>query len=119
MAFKTKLNLWIGLTEITENQYWQYFDDNNGKAEFCKQVGLDWLNQDFMGYFFSNIPVDIEQVINETPEPNHHKKMLEDCLKLGIKKANAMFYYWGENPINSEHTKKYNTLFYIGAYDWN
>lgn len=119
MSFTTKLHLWVGLTKLDESQYWNYFDDGNGDCQFCNDVNLDWLDQDFMGYSFKDSEVNIQILIEETPEPQHHKQMIDDCLKKGIHKANAMFYYWGDDPINVNKNNKYNTLTYIGDYVWD
>ncbi|MEL4445332.1 immunity 22 family protein [Acinetobacter baumannii] len=119
MSFKTKLHLWLALTEISEQEYWDYFDDSEGLPNFCKEVGLDWLDQDFMGYYFDKEVDDLKFIIEETPEPEYHEKMLKDCLEKGINKANAMFYYWGDDPIKVSKDKKYNTLTYIGEYEWD
>ncbi|MFI8147066.1 immunity 22 family protein [Acinetobacter sp. ABJ_C5_2] len=119
MSFKTKIHLWLGLTEINEQEYWCYFDDSKELPKFCKEVGLDWLDQDFMGYYFDKELDDLKFIIEETPDPDHHEKIIKDCLKKGINKANAMFYYWGGDPIKVSRDKKYNTLTYIGEYEWS
>jgi len=76
-----------------------YFDDSNGLPKFCKEVGLDWLDQNFMGYYYDERSNDVRSLIDDTPEPDHHDKMLKGCLDKGIKDANAMFYYWGDDLI--------------------
>lgn len=95
MSFKTKLHLWLGSTEINQQEYWYYFDDSEGLPKFCKEVGLDWLDQDFMGYHFDKEVDDLKFIIEETPEPEHHEKMLKDCLEKALIKLMLCFIIGG------------------------
>lgn len=119
MSFKIKLHFWVGLTQLSEQRYWDYFDASHGLPQFCKDIGLEWLDQDFMGYYFNQQNTDLKLIIENTPEPDHYQVMLEDCIEKGLNKANAMFYYWGDESILVDQNKKYNTLTYIGNYDWD
>jgi hypothetical protein len=38
-----KIYLWIGLTNKTEEEYWNYFYQKGEKPQFCFDAGLEYL----------------------------------------------------------------------------
>lgn len=119
MSLTSDLHIWIGLTDISEKGYWDYFDDSDGLPIFCQEVGLDWLDQDFMGYYFDlNKERNLDFIIQKTPESGFYEIIKNDCIKKGVLNANAMFYYWGMDLLNIDKDITYNTLKYIGSYKW-
>ncbi|MDR0604324.1 MAG: immunity 22 family protein [Bacteroidales bacterium] len=113
-----KIYLWIGLFNKTEEEYWEYFYSKNGIPQFYRDVGFDWLDEDFIGYYLNKDSNELKTVIENTPESGLYDVMLEACVNKGIKQANAMFYYTGDDIKNIDENKIYNGLKYIGMFDW-
>ena len=118
MASVTKIHLWIGSVDYSEKYFWQYFTQPKKHPEFCQDGGLSWLDQDFMGYFYTQDKVEIYSVIEQTPEPAEYENIWQQCHLTGITQANAMFYYWGNDSININSKQRYHELYYMGAFDW-
>jgi hypothetical protein len=112
-----KIYLWVGLIN-TEEDYWNYFKSKNGIPQFCLDTGLDWLDEDFIGYYYNKDSNELKMAIENTPESGLYDIMLKACIDKGIKQANAMFYYTGDDIQNIDEDKKYNGLNYIGVFDW-
>lgn len=115
-----KIYIWIGATLKNEDDYWNYFytpifDD---MSQFCLDVGLSWLDEDFMGYYYNKHSDSLQEAIENTPESGLYGSITEVCISMGITKANAMFYYTGNDIITVDPTRKYNDLNYIGVFDW-
>lgn len=113
-----KIFLWLGFTSKSEKEYWDYFSQNNGIAQFCGDVGLEWLDEDFIGYYYNKDSDNLRTAIENTPDSSLYDIMYNLCISKGIKTANAMFYYTGDNISPIDETKKYNDLTYIGVFDW-
>ncbi|MDR2904520.1 MAG: immunity 22 family protein [Helicobacteraceae bacterium] len=114
-----KIFLWVGFTSKSEQEYWDYFSPKNGQPQFCFDTDLDWLDEDFMGYYYSNDTDDLKIAIENTPESGLYDIMYDSCISKGIKKANAMFYYTGNDIDVINENRKYNDLTFIGVFDWS
>ena len=113
-----KIYVWIGFTTKSEKEYWDYFSQEDGKPQFCIDTGVDWLDEDFMGYYYSTDSEDLREAVENTPESGLYDTIYEDCINKGIENANAMFYYTGDEIEKIDENKKYNDLTFIGVYDW-
>lgn len=113
-----KIYLWLGFTTKSEKEYWDYFSDDNGTPQFCLDTGLDWLDQDFMGYYYNEVSQDLRTAIENTPESGLFDSMYDTSVKKGIDKVNAMFYYTGDEIQSLNENRKYNDLIFIGVFDW-
>jgi hypothetical protein len=113
-----KIYLWLGLTKKTEEEYWNYFYTKNGTPQFCLDVGLNWLDEDFMGYYYNKDTNDLKTAIENTPESGLYDIMYTACIDKNIKQANAMFYYTGDDIKIIDENKKYNDLIFIGIFEW-
>jgi hypothetical protein len=113
-----KIYLWIGFTNKTEEEYWNYFQSEDGISRFCLDVGLEWFDQDFMGYYYNKDSHEIKTAIENTPESALYDSMLQACREKGIQQANAMFYYTGDDIEAIDENKKYNDLTFVGVFDW-
>jgi hypothetical protein len=70
-----KIYLWLGLTTKTEEEYWNYFYIT---PQFCLDVGLDWLDEDFMGYYYSKNTNDLKRQLKIRP----NQLFMTTCIKL-------------------------------------
>jgi len=113
-----KIYLWLGLTSKSEKEYWDYFSKNVELPQFCIDTGLEWIDDDFMGYYYSKDTDDIRTAIENTPESDHFETIYNLCVSKGIEKANAMFYYTGSDIEKIDENRKYNDLTFIGVFDW-
>jgi hypothetical protein len=97
-----KVHLWLGTTYNTEEEYQAYFEldlendldsPNYKNCQFCKDVGDDWYDEDFIGI----IPrLDKEVGLDEILEDSmvsikDFKKVKKVCSDYGIEKVNAIF----------------------------
>jgi hypothetical protein len=113
-----KIFLWLGFTPKSEKEYWDYFAQSDGTPLFCLDTGLEWLDEDFMGYYYNRESDDLRTAIENTPESGLYDAMYDLCISKGITKANAMFYYTGSDIDTLDETIKYNDLTFIGVFDW-
>ena len=113
-----KIYLWLGFTTKSEEEYWDYFSDNDGTPQFCIDTNLDWLDQDFMGYYYNADSDNLQNTVENTPESGLYEVMLEAASKKKISKANAMFYYTGDDIVSVDENKTYNDLIFVGVFDW-
>jgi hypothetical protein len=113
-----KIYLWLGFTSKSEEEYWNYFSQGDKIPQFCLDTGLEWLDEDFMGYYYNKYSDDLRTAIENTPESSLYDTIYNLCINKGVKKANAMFYYTGDDIKTLDETKKYNDLTFIGVFDW-
>ncbi|MDR3058483.1 MAG: immunity 22 family protein [Prevotella sp.] len=157
-------HLWIGITKKTKDEFLQYFEQseyivalrkyNNGetkekpsqdlRSQFCKDVGINNYNPQYLYIYYSLGLEPIEKIIREhTPDKNLYDSMINRVHQTNLTQANAMFCYVdnGErNPNNDqqfiiflkamaekypkppkaiEQKDNYNDLEYIGAFKWD
>jgi hypothetical protein len=116
-----KIHLWIGTTELSEKDYYRYFDQDEETSLFAKEIGLDGeYDEDFIGIlplFERQLPV-IEILQNEVPlDHGSITQAMKTCNQLGINTANAVFYVTDSALIVEEPYKSdYNGLSYLGMF---
>ena len=115
-----KVHIWIGTTSKNEDEFDRYFDQNNDLCQFCKDAGIEQYDEDFIGI----IPVfesetDICDILAEVPiDEKCIDLAVSNSTKLGIEKANAVFYLTDSSvSIEGYEDKLYNDLKYIGMFD--
>lgn len=126
---KRNIHIWIGTSSKEEEEYLKYFeldyetedfeDPNYRVCGFCKDIGEVWYDEDFIGIIpLFEEEVGVDELIATTPLGSVSKKSVrEECLKLGIKKGNAIFFI-SDTDLNIEQPYKdnYNELKYIGKF---
>ena len=151
-------HLWVGITKKNKEEFMKYFNqaeylsalEKDSKpsidlrCQFCKDVGINYYNPDFLHVFYSQEERSIEEIIKKyTPDPNLHNPMISDLHDNDIYKANGMFCYIDNgcrDPKKDQifliykrsfegivkKSKKfvdekdnYNDLQYIGAFEWD
>lgn len=96
------------------------FDDPSYKlCGFCKDVGTVWYDEDFIGI----IPrreqeVSLDDILAEAAIDDDELPIAKArCDALGIKKANAIFWYQDAELVLEKPIKEsYNGLKYIGVF---
>ncbi|KIY37543.1 hypothetical protein TZ03_27290 [Pseudomonas sp. 10-1B] len=126
-----KIHVWVGSNFSLEPKYLKYFElDYTVELDdpayeicgFCKDIGIEWYDEDFIGI----IPrwekeVDLDQVLAESSvDFSEMGNLKAACLKLGITKANAIFWYSDGGTVVSRPIKSsYNGLQYVGLFEGN
>ncbi|WP_445373795.1 immunity 22 family protein [Photorhabdus tasmaniensis] len=131
MTTENSVHLWIGNNFSSENEYMKYFeldysvegnfDDPNYKlCQFCKDIGLKWYDEDFIGIIprrDKSVSID-EILIDAAVDQSEFQSIKDICDKLGIEEANAIFWYQdSELHIAPPYKEKYNGLKYIGLFE--
>ncbi|MEK9495003.1 immunity 22 family protein [Photorhabdus sp. P32] len=130
MTTENSVHLWIGNNFSSEDEYMKYFeldysiegnfDDPNYKlCQFCKDINLQWYDEDFIGIIprrHENVSID-EILIDAAVDQSEFQSIKDICNRLGIKEANAIFWYQdSELSINPPYKEQYNGLKYIGLF---
>lgn len=128
---ENKVHVWIGNNFSLEEEYIKYFeldysvegdfDNPNYKlCGFCKDIGIQWYDIDVIGI----IPRHNEEVIldelllDAAIDDNEFISVKKKCANLGIKKANAIFWYQDAELVLKKPIKsQYNGLKYIGLFN--
>lgn len=127
----SKVHLWIGVTQKTEEEYLEYFkldystggdfdDPNYQVCGFCIDIGEKWYDEDFIGIIpLYEEEVSIKEIIEEAAiDPKESENVILECERLGLKKANAILWYSdAEIEITQPHKDSYNDLKYIGMFE--
>ncbi|MEQ1976040.1 immunity 22 family protein [Xenorhabdus sp. SGI240] len=131
MTTENRVHLWIGNNFSSEDEYIKYFeldysvegnfDDPNYKlCQFCKDVGLQWYDEDFIGIIprrDESVSID-EILVDAAVDQDEFQSIKDICDRLGIKEANAIFWYQDSEPhVNPPYKKQYNGLKYIGLFE--
>lgn len=126
-----KVHLWIGTNFSDESEYLKYFeldysvegdfDDPTYKlCDFCKDIGLNWYDEDFIGIIprYEN-EVELDAILEEAAiDESEKERVKSECLKNGIDKANAIFWYAdAELKLPTPIKNNYNGLKYIGLFE--
>jgi Immunity protein 22 len=123
MDYLDRIFLWIGKTTKNQEQFDEYFkldysdDKENRKiCGFCKDIGVKWYDEDFIGYLKFNEEMSVSEILENVPiNPDDIDEVLDKCKELNLEFVNAVYWYSGEIEILSDD-KKYNELLYIGEY---
>ncbi|MEI2680971.1 immunity 22 family protein [Erwinia aphidicola] len=127
----SKVHLWMGTNMGSESKYQEYFeldysvegdfDDPSYKVcGFCKDVGIKWYDEDFIGIIPRKaVEVSLDDILEDAAVDDDEKESIkEKCLALGINKANALFWYAdAELTVKEPIKNSYNGLKYIGVFD--
>ncbi|PHM59280.1 immunity 22 family protein [Xenorhabdus sp. KK7.4] len=131
MTIENRVHLWIGNNFSSEDEYIKYFeldysvegnfDDPNYKlCQFCKDVGLQWYDEDFIGIIprrDESVSID-EILVDAAVDQDEFQSIKDICDRLGIKEANAIFWYQdSELHIYPPYKEQYNGLKYIGLFE--
>ena len=132
----TKIHIWIG-TFKTEKEFKQYVDQskymkawqmyNNGdenyvgdeepdkdlRSNFCKEINIDFYDEDFIVFQFNKKSDDITQLISIIPADAN--KLIKIC-KQKIEKGNSLIYYTDEE-VNEKDALKCKSMTYIGVFE--
>ncbi|CDH34738.1 immunity 22 family protein [Xenorhabdus bovienii] len=131
MVFENSIHLWIGSNLSSEDEYMKYFeldysmegdfdDPNYNLCQFCEDIGLRCYDEDFIGIIpRHNENVSINEILADAAVDQSEFKSIKDiCSKLGMKEANAIFWYQdSELDINPSYEIEYNGLKYIGLFE--
>lgn len=128
-----KVHVWIGTNFSPESEYQTYFeldystedgfdDPDYRVCGFCKDVGVKWYDEDFIGIIArrdKQVPVD--EILQDSPiDPSEWAKSKAACAALGITEANAIFWYTdGDGVLSIPPENSYNGLRYIGLFEGN
>ena len=129
------VHLWIGTSNKTEEEYYKYFEidyseedfdsPNYKPCQFCKDIGEKWYDEDFI---IIHTPleneVDVKELLKQqysTIDTSEYSKILVECKKHNISKANVLFNYAvsdnTRDSISIPHkNKNFNGLKYIGLF---
>jgi len=126
-----KIHVWVGSNFSPEDEYLKYFeldytadlgDPDYKICDFCKDIGTDWYDEDFIGI----IPrrekeVSVDEIIKESSvDPGEMENLKAACLSQGITKANAIFWYSdGKTVVSKPIKSQYNGLKYVGLFEGN
>lgn len=126
-----KIHVWVGTNFSSEAEYLKYFeldysvdfDDPAYKVcGFCKDVGIRWYDEDFIGIIpRRSSEVSLDDILTESSvDMDDMDRLKAECLRLGVTKANAIFWYSDGGTILSQPIKTaYNGLKYIGLFEGN
>ena len=126
-----KMHIWIGNSDIPENEYLHYFqldystegdfEDTEYKlCQFCKDIGTKWYDEDFIGIIpVLKKSVPIIEILKEIPiNQNEIEKVISVCTEMELSIVNAVFYYIdSELILQKPYKNNYNNLKYIGLFD--
>lgn len=124
-----KVHVWVGANFSSGDEYLKYFeldysvdlDDPAYKVcGFCKDIGVRWYDEDFIGIIPRKAEeVNLEEIMLESAvDSSCIEDLKTECLRLGITKANAIFWYSdGGTEISKPLKSNYNGLKYIGLYE--
>ena len=123
----SKIHIWVGESKKSKKEFSEYFQNNQndidlgiGSCPFCKDIGINWYDDDLIGVYKSDSNNDLKITLDELPiSPQKTQEVYNICMSKNIKNANALFYYSDANLIITNKDKKYNDLIYIGCIDWD
>ena len=125
-----KLHFWIGTTSKTRQEFLKYFElDYSTEGDFdtpdykvcgfCKDIGQKSYDEDFLVYEpFYEKEIYLIDILKESDiDESDILEVRDQCEKLGITKANAIFSYTdAELIIPKPYKESYNDLKYIGLF---
>ncbi|MNJ37360.1 hypothetical protein D3C77_321760 [compost metagenome] len=124
-----KVHVWVGTNFSPDPVYLKYFeldysidmDDPAYKVcEFCQDLGIKWYDEDFIGIILRKTQeVGLDEILKESSvDPSELSNVKAECVRLGITKANAIFWYSDGGVVVSRPFKaSYNGLAYIGLFE--
>ncbi len=124
MDYLDRIFLWLGDTNKNQSQFDEYFKldyseniDDRKVCGFCKDIGIKWYDEDFIGYLKFDQKMTISEILENVPvSPDDIDEVLSICKELDIEFVNSVYWYSGEIESPSIN-KRYNELLYIGEYN--
>jgi hypothetical protein len=127
----SKIHIWIGTTNQTEEEYLKYFeldystegdfeDPKYKLCQFCKDIDTKWYDEDLIGIIpVFNKEISILDLLKEIPlNDSEINNALSVCEKTNLINANAIFYFTdSEMTIKQPYKESYNGLKYIGMFN--
>lgn len=128
---ENKVHVWIGTNFSSEEEYMEYFEldysvegdfnnPNYRQCAFCKDIGIQWYDDDFIGMIPRHKQeVSLDEILLDAAVDQDELSLVKsECDNLGIKKANAIFWYQDPNLVIKRPIKdQYNWLKYIGLFN--
>lgn len=128
-----KVHVWIGTNFSPESEYQQYFELDYSTEDgfddpdyricgFCKDVGVKWYDEDFIGIIARrDQEVTVDDILQDAPiDASDWARAKAACAALGITQANAIFWYTdGDGVISVPPENTYNGLRYLGLFEGN
>ncbi|PHN16752.1 immunity 22 family protein [Pseudomonas sp. ICMP 561] len=126
-----KVHVWIGTSFAPESEYQRYFELDYSTEDgfddpdyricgFCKDVGIKWYDEDFIGIIprRDNL-VTVDEILQDAPiDASDWDRAKAACAALGITEANAIFWYTdGDGVISVPPENSYNGLRYLGLFE--
>jgi hypothetical protein len=111
-----KIHIWIGVTSKSEEEFFNYFDQDNDNSQFSKDIALNSeYDEDFIGIIPMDRNIPIKEIFeNDVPiDTDDIPQVEKECYKLGLESANAVFYLTDSSVKIENIGKKYNGLYYI------
>lgn len=84
------------------------------RCSFCKEIGLDWYDEDFIVIQFNEKSQDIKQLISIIPADTD--KLLKACKHSQLEKGNALIYYFNED-LKKSNASKCKSMTYLGFFE--
>lgn len=124
-----KVHVWLGTSFAPDAEYLSYFELDYSVefgepgykvCEFCKDVGISWYDEDFIGIIpRSAHELSLDEILQEScVAPEELPRLKAACAALGITRANAIFWYSDGGVTLSKPLKPhYNGLSYIGLFE--
>ncbi|WP_452219466.1 immunity 22 family protein [Lacinutrix salivirga] len=128
MDYLDKVYLWLGLIDLNQNDFKEYFkldysvegnfeDPNYKICGFCEDIGELWYDQDLIGYIKYDEKMTVIDILEEAPIDEDCKDKIVSITKsLKLELVNAIYWYSGKIDEPSKE-KTYNGLKYIGEFN--
>ncbi|MGE8036674.1 immunity 22 family protein [Lysinibacillus sp. NPDC093692] len=128
----SKVHVWVGINNADDETFEKYFeldyddpdmdiDDPLYKVcQFCLDINEKWYDEDCIGVYKEDCMLDVRIALEELSVSEETLLEIQDiCIKKGLEKVNAMFYYMDSKIDVIDKNKLYNELTYIGEFDTN
>ncbi len=116
-----KIHIWLGSTKKKEEEYYEYFDQDEGIAEFSRDIGVEEYDEDvscFLPPFSESIPV--LDLLKETDINDSDLELaIQKCEDLKLFEGNCIFYMYvlPYIEIKKPYKENYNGAKYLGIYN--
>jgi len=130
MEIMSKLHVWIGISNVDNNTFNEYFkidysdpdrdiDDPKYKiCGFCKDINEKVYDEDWIGVYWQDELTDVDEFIEELSVDDETMVEIRNiCIQKGLIKVNTMFFYFDSEIEITDVNKLYNGLHYIGLFD--
>ncbi|MBG9452526.1 hypothetical protein ABE61_00075 [Lysinibacillus sphaericus] len=130
--YMSKVHVWVGINNADDETYEKYFeldyddpdmdiDDPLYKVcQFCQDINVKWYDEDCIGVYKEDDTIDVRKALEELSISQETMLEIQDiCIKKGLEKVNAMFYYMDSEIDVVDKNILYNELTYIGEFDTN